>query len=191
MGVMLLLWLGGQVVGLIDVFWLVKLGYYLGFHPEGYTWWHYPWGVLTYAWWHRDFFSLGLNLLFIYGLGGLYEGFDTGCGFLRTFVWGSLAGALCYALSSALASLFGVYLVLPLSGASAGICALAFRLAMAEPRLMVRLMGLRLPFLGLILFIYLLSSLLGGANVGGILAHLGGALYGLARACRAIRVEKI
>lgn len=180
---LLALWLFGEVLSLAfghHFGW--GIGYYMGFHPNSYGLKHQPWGIATYMWWHRDFFSVSVNALCLYGLSLLYEGFDRGRGFALTFFWGGLSGAVCYALSALLADLWGLGHIFPLYGASAGVCALAFRLAMSRPGLRVKFIGLRFNFLFLILLVYILTTLVNTNNVGGILAHLGGAFYGVVRA---------
>lgn len=178
---MLSLWLVGQVALLwAEPFSSWDLGYYMGFYPGNYALRHQPWGIITYTWWHNDLLSLGLNSLSLYGLARLYdERQGQGPRFLLTFVWGSLWGAIFYALVAYLSAMLGLIQIFPLYGASAGVCALAFRLAMCAPRRKLRFMGLQLNFLLLLLVLYALITLLSGENIGGILAHLGGALYGI------------
>lgn len=156
--------------------------YAFGFHADMEGFLSYPWGIFTYPWIHLNPLSMLLNIVLIFGLGQLYqsESFTSPRAFVWTFVGGSLCGGICFALCAVLDSLFGATLAnIPLFGASAGICALAFRLAMANPRLNIHFKGLKLNFLFLVLLIYATSFLIMTSNLGGIFAHLGGALYGL------------
>lgn len=172
-----ILWLVDQVTLLLSgSFGSWNLGFYMGFYPNPYAVRHQPWSILTYPWFHTDLLSLGVNILSLYALARLWMGGrGQGKHYLMTFLWGSLWGAALYGVAVWL----GVVASLPLYGASAGVCALAFRLAMAEPRRQVIAMGLRMNFLVLILLIYTLTTLLSGQNLGGVLAHLGGAVYGI------------
>lgn len=179
-------WMLGAIIALhiITLILLYACGvevYALGFHSDGAGSLAYPWGILTYPWVHLNTFAMLLNVLMLYGLWRLYGGGITMRGFVSSFVSGSLAGAVCLALVSGIDSyLYSGHLsAFPLFGASAGVCALAFRLAMSEPRLSVRLGGFRLNFLLLVLLIYVAHFLLIGDNLGGMFAHLGGALWGL------------
>ncbi len=154
--------------------------YALGFHADIDGLIAYPWGIITYPWIHLNPLSMLLNLVLIYGLGQLYRGFSSPLGFVKTFVGGSFCGAICFALFAIVDRFVGGLLSnIPLFGASAGICALAFRLAMAKPRLNIHFKGLKINFLLLVLLIYATSFLIMTSNLGGIFAHLGGALYGL------------
>lgn len=160
---------------------LVDYYLHLGFYPRALDFRHTPWGILSYPWLHPSPMNLGANLLLLYGLGQLYERYYPSAHFLQIFVFGSIAGALSYALiASLLGPAYSFDLSYPLYGASAGICALAFALGLRHYRLSIKLGEWRVNFLLLSLLIYIITVFLRGDNYGGMCAHLGGALYGLA-----------
>ena len=100
---------------------------------------------------------------------------------LSIFFGGSIVGALSYTLALTTLDYFSVWpTALHLVGSSAGIYALCFALGLSQPKLRIRLPLLgQVNFLVIILITYALSVLLGEHNWGGIVAHLGGALYGV------------
>lgn len=182
--VLLVLYLLNEVIGLASAFlglreW-VNVFYYLGFSPSNINLRLYPWGILTYPWVHISSYALLLNCLLLFGLGDLYERYGYGArAYLSTFFWGSFFGAVCYAIVAYVYEVLSHYsMSTPLYGASAGICALAFALGIRRPRIRVSIAGLRVNYLLLIVLVYAWSILFVGENIGGMLAHLGGALYG-------------
>lgn len=154
---------------------------YLGAYPGGYLWARQPWGTLTYMWVHSDLAHLVLNMLLLYAVGRIYERRYGGECLVVLFVLGGVAGALCYSLGYQLLGAIGVHLgARVLLGCSAGVYALAFALAFVEPQRRVHLLfvgSVRLSWLVVGLFV--LDLILKAGNVGGQLAHLGGALLGL------------
>lgn len=154
--------------------------YYLGFSPSNIRFGLHPWGIVTYPWVHISSYALLLNSLLLYQLGGLYQRLHYSSSFyLSTFVWGSLFGAICYALVAYVYAQLSFYtFTTSLYGASAGVCALAFTVGIRQARMKVAVAGLRINFLLLLLLVYAWSVLFVGENIGGMLAHLGGAIYG-------------
>lgn len=146
---------------------------------DGFT--RYPWGIISYPWMHQRGETLVVNALILWLLAQQYERLRlSGWRYLLIFVLGSLAGALCYSLciewlSYILsgATLYGII------GPSAGICALAFYLGCLHPRRRIRLgKRYKINFLLFISLCYTLSVLVLSDNIGGGLAHLGGAVAG-------------
>ncbi len=108
--------------------------------------------------------------------------------FLALFFIGGIAGAVNYQIVYNLFSFtINEYLrPLPLLGASGSILCIVFAYIFRTPYQELRInQSYRIPYTYLayaFLLIQLLSLFLGGGNIGGELAHLGGALIGMAYA---------
>lgn len=162
-------------------FGIARLMNALGFLPDVRDLMYQPWGLLTYTFVHYDIYQLLINMLALWAVGKLFSRQYDERAILAIFLGGSLLGALSYGLVVFLLQAVGYNpSTLGLFGSSAGIYALGFALALARPRLRVRvpLLG-QVNFLIGLLVLYTLSVALGTSNWGGIVAHLGGALYGI------------
>ncbi|WP_207428109.1 rhomboid family intramembrane serine protease [Pedobacter sp. SYSU D00535] len=140
-----------------------------------------PWTLLTYMFTHLEFFHFLFNMLWLYWMGRIFEEFLNNRQFTFTYLAGGFAGAFLYILFY---NVFPVYQDdLPLArmhGASAGVMAIIVATATLLPDYEIRLLligGVRLKYLALV---YIVLDVIGiaGANSGGSLAHLGGALLG-------------
>lgn len=141
----------------------------------------YPWGIISYPWMHQRGETLVVNALILWLLAQQYERLGlSGWRYLLVFVLGSLAGALCYSLCIGwLSYLLSGATLYGIIGPSAGICALAFYIGCLHPRRRICLGGrYRINFLLFISLCYALSVLVLSDNIGGGLAHLGGAIAG-------------
>lgn len=153
----------------------------LGFSPTGYGLHYQPWGIVSYPFIHYDVLLLLVNMLVLWAVGDVFDRIHSDKAIFPIYIMGSITGGLCYALVLWVIELLGFNPVaLPLFGSSAGIYALCFALAMSRPQMKVRLpiVG-QTNFLIVLVILYALTTLLGFANWGGVVAHLGGALYGL------------
>lgn len=148
------------------------------FRPGGYVWQERPWTALSYALIHADLPHLILNLL---ALGYLSRRVGhIGSRRLAILLLSSiLLGAVFYSLGDVIFSALGIYYnAWSLLGSSAAIFGLCILNVLYAPRAFVAKTPwgvLRLWHLALGIF---LISLLGWGNVGGLLAHLGGAFAG-------------
>lgn len=162
--------------------WLDRpLLYQLATYPSGYKLSRQPWGLLTYMWLHWDVPHLATNLLMLYFVGGFFVRRYGDSRLVWLLILGALAGALTYSLGYQLLQALGVYLRgLPMLGLSAGIYALAWGLVGEQPTLRVRMLLLgQVRLLWILVALLALELLWRGANIGGLLAHLGGATMGL------------
>lgn len=162
--------------------WLDRpLIYQLATYPSGYQLSRQPWGLLTYMWLHRDVPHLAMNLLMLYFVGGFFVHRYGESRLVWLLILGALSGALAYNLGYQLLQVLGVYLPgLPMLGLSAGIYALAWGLVGEQPTLRVQMWLLgQVRLLWLLVALISLELLWRGNNVGGLLAHLGGATLGL------------
>lgn len=137
-----------------------------------------PWTLFTYMFTHTHPLHLLMNLLWLGWFGSLLLTVVSARRLVWLYISGGLCGGICYMLFAPMLAQAGSVLL----GASAAVLALMTAAAVLLPGY-----TLHLFFLGDIklkwvaLFMILLAFLgLGGGNSGGELAHLGGALCGLA-----------
>ncbi len=137
--------------------------------------------IVTYAFLHQDLFHILFNMLWLYWMGNLFLDFLKPRQFQVVYWGGALVGALAFALIFNLSPQLqtqGSFLM----GASAAVMAVFAAIATLVPNYSIRLLlfgDVRLKFL---LLVYILIDMVGiragAANIGGNLAHLGGALFG-------------
>lgn len=135
--------------------------------------------VITYQFFHANFFHLLFNMLWLYWLGQIFLSFLKNRQFHFVYLGGGIMGALTFlAMAHALPMLGGQSATL--IGASASVMAIVVATATLVPDYSIRLLlfgELRLKYLVLA---YVLLDIIGigGTNAGGNIAHLGGALFG-------------
>jgi membrane associated rhomboid family serine protease len=141
----------------------------------------HPWTLITHAFVHdlRGILHILFNMLMLYWFGKLvieYLGNDK---LIALFVLGFLAGATAYLLVH---NVVPFYMERPgiAFGASAGVNAVVIGVATLLPEYTVFLMFIGPVKLKYLAFIWVVVAFIGsvGANAGGDIAHLGGALIG-------------
>ncbi len=140
-----------------------------------------PWTLITNFFAHEGFFHILFNMLFLYWFGRVIEEYIGGRRVIALYVLGGIAGGLVfltmYNVTPYLqAGLSGATLI----GASGGIFAIIVGLATLLPDYTVFLLFLGAVRIKYIAAFYIVLSVaeLVGANPGGNLAHLAGALVG-------------
>lgn len=144
-----------------------------------------PWTIFTYMFTHFDVLHILFNMLWLYWFGGLFLTFWGERQLGGLYVLGGIAGAVLFMFS---------YNVFPyfqhiadysfLMGASASVMAIVFAVAFYQKDLEVNLMLIgRVKLIYLALFTFLIDLLaITSSNAGGHLAHIGGAILGIAYA---------
>ncbi len=138
-----------------------------------------PWSLFTYSFFHSGFSHVFWNMLMLYFFGRTFLNIFDSKKFLNVYFLGVIAGGLFFMLGyntlPALINENGV-----LIGASAGVTAILIFVCAYLPNQTVRLLivDLKLWHLGVIVVLMDLLRLSTGQNIGGILAHLGGAALG-------------
>ncbi|RFM31959.1 rhomboid family intramembrane serine protease [Chitinophaga silvisoli] len=135
-----------------------------------------PWGLVTYMFSHVEIFHIFFNMLTLYWFGNLFRSFLGNHRVLPLYLLGGLIGGLAYLL------VFNIFKApdLTLIGASASVVAILVACATKIPNYEVGLMfigSVRLKWLALVVVVLDIISI-GKGNEGGIVAHLGGALFG-------------
>lgn len=140
-----------------------------------------PWSILTYMFLHEGFFHILFNMLFLYWFGLLIHQYLGSRKLANLYILGGLAGALFYVLIYNLAPYFRNSVDSSLMlGASAGVFAIVVGAATLTPNttFFLLLIGpVRIKYIA-IFYVVLSFANSAGANAGGELAHLGGALMG-------------
>ncbi|ULC60321.1 rhomboid family intramembrane serine protease [Flaviramulus sp. BrNp1-15] len=137
-----------------------------------------PWTIITYAFLHYDFLHLLFNMLWLYFLGRMFLNLFGPKMALNIYFLGAISGGVLFMLGYTLfPSLFGSYS--RLLGASAAVRALLIFLCAHMPNQDIRFFtfNLKLWYVGAAIVVLDVIGLF-GANSGGNLAHLGGALLG-------------
>ncbi|WP_424962387.1 rhomboid family intramembrane serine protease [Ekhidna sp.] len=140
-----------------------------------------PWSLVTYFFTHFDFFHILFNMLFLFWFGRIIQEFLNSKRVISLYVLGGLAGGLLYIF---------IYNFLPfyadrvtdsmMLGASAGVYAIVVGAAVFMPNYTFFLIFIGPVKIKYIAIFYVFMSFIGttGANAGGEIAHLGGALVG-------------
>ncbi len=134
-----------------------------------------PYTLISYSFVHAGAIHLLLNMLVLYLVSKLFTTYFTAKDFLVCFFLGAFLGGVFFIVGSFLFSVGSI-----LVGASAAIICPLMALVFYNPNMQIRLMLIGVVKIWYIAaFIVILDIIqLSGANVGGHLAHLGGACMG-------------
>jgi membrane associated rhomboid family serine protease len=175
------------VFGLIHtIYWIA--GYETSYYAVG-TWFKAPsylpellikpWSVITYMFFHEDFFHIAFNMLGLYWFGRLFLEFFTKRQLVGLYFIGGIFGYLLFVA--------GYYSLIPLRnnfapilGASASVLAILAGVAFSRPNYSIYMMffgQVKLKYLALIYILLDLVSMAKG-NAGGHIAHIGGMFAG-------------
>lgn len=138
--------------------------------------------VLTYQFFHADFFHILFNLLWLYWMGQIFLDFVKPRQFHFVYLGGGIIGALFFALIFNLVPAFNTLPNVPLIGSSAAVMAVFAAAVTLVPNYNIRLMFIGDVKIKYLLMVYIFLDLIAipSGNAGGNLAHLGGALFGFA-----------
>lgn len=134
-----------------------------------------PWTLITYAFVHADFWHLVFNLLILNFASRLFLTFFTQKQFLGLYILSAIFAGLIF-----VGAFFLLGIPAPLVGASAAIMAIVFASATYAPMYQLRLLLIGNVKLWHIAAVFLILDLvqLPTTNMGGHVAHLGGAFFG-------------
>jgi membrane associated rhomboid family serine protease len=142
-----------------------------------------PWALFTFMFIHADFWHILYNMLWLYWFGEIYQLYMRDKRVWPVFIFGSMAGAaLCVVAFYALPPLRPYIADGSLVGASAGIEAIMFAATALNPEHRIRLFiigEVPLKFLAIGIFVMNYVTITYG-NPGGVISHLGGAIFGFA-----------
>lgn len=140
-----------------------------------------PWSILTYMFLHEGVFHILFNMLFLYWFGLLIHQFLGSRKLANLYILGGLFGGLFYLLIYNLAPYFSASVDASMMlGASAGVFAIVVGAATLSPNttfLLILLGPVKIVYIAAFYVILSFANSI-GANAGGEIAHLGGALLG-------------
>ena len=141
------------------------------------------WTPITYMFMHAGIFHILFNMLWLYWMGQIFEEYLGNKRTIGLYIFGGLAGGLlfvaCYNLLPAFTGV-NAAATATVVGASASVMAIIIATATLLPNYTISLILLGPVKLKWIALFYIVIDFLGiaGANAGGEIAHLGGALLG-------------
>ncbi len=141
-----------------------------------------PWTLVTYFFTHERIFHILFNMLFLYWFGKLISEYLGNRRLINLYILGGLAGGILYLL---VYNLFPYFIartpLLGMIGASAAVYAVVTAAATLIPNYTFNLLligPVRIVYIALFYIVISFVSLRSGNNLGGNIAHLGGALIG-------------
>jgi len=130
---------------------------------------------------HEKFMHLLFNMVFLFFSGRIFIQYLGERRFLSTYIFGGLAGLILYMISYNVIPYFHSEAGIPILGASASVMAVFIAIAAYQPSLPVLLPffgQVKLKYVAIFYLVMDYISIQGGENVGGHIAHLGGAIFG-------------
>lgn len=138
-----------------------------------------PWSLVTYSFFHAGLGHIFWNMLMLYFTGRIFLNLFDNQRFLNVYFLGVIIGGIVFLLS------YNIFPTLlhtntALIGASAGVTAVLIFICAYIPNQEVRVIffNIKLWYVGVFFVLVDLIQIPYGGNVGGRLAHLGGALLG-------------
>ena len=162
----------------------------LGFSSEGIVQWFelpkdfvaflsQPWSLITYSFFHAGIGHIFWNMLMLYFTGRIFLNLFDNKRFINVYFLGVILGGLLFMLS------YNVFPTLAntnsaLIGASAGVTAVLIFICTYIPNQEVRVIffNVKLWYVGVFFVLVDLAQISSGENIGGRIAHLGGAALG-------------
>tara|TARA_B100001057_G_C22870635_1_gene958630 strand:- start:7209 stop:8009 length:801 start_codon:yes stop_codon:yes gene_type:complete len=137
-----------------------------------------PWTLVTYAFFHLDFFHIFWNMLILYLVSNYFLSFLNNKKFLEIYFYGAISGGLLFIISYNIFPAFENSFS-PLIGSSAAVYSLLIFVCAYFPNTTINLIFFNVKLKNLGLFYVILSLIqIPFSNAGGNIAHLGGAVYG-------------
>lgn len=138
-----------------------------------------PWTLITYGFLHFGFFHILFNMLWLYWFGQFVLTLFTGKRLLTIYLLGALFGGLLFVLSYNFFPVFDDhrgYLI----GASGAVTAIMVFIATYTPNTEFRIFtfNIKLWQIALVLFLLDLIRIPTSGNAGGLMAHVGGGIFG-------------
>ncbi len=179
----------------VAVFLVINLGsFFFNMSPQYFSRWfvlsdnmetmlYRPWTLLSYGFLHFGFFHLLFNMIWLYWFGGFVLNLFSGRRLLTLYMLGALAGGLLFVLSYNFFPVFSAHRGF-LIGASGAVTAIMVFIATYTPNTEVRIFTFTLKLWHIVLFLFLLDlvRIPSSGNAGGLLAHVGGGIFGYAYA---------
>lgn len=142
---------------------------------------HKPWTLITYMFTQIGIRHIFWNMITLYWFGSILSEFTNAKKIIPLYLLGGIAGGIITILLFNFIPVFHPYLGAPLIGASAGVTAIILAAATLIPNYRMNLIFIgpvKLIYVALFVIFIDILDLSSYDNVGGNLAHLGGALMG-------------
>ena len=137
-----------------------------------------PWTIISYSFFHLDFFHIFWNMFILYIVSDYFLSFLNNKKFLEIYFYGAISGGLLFIVSYNIFPAFENSFS-PLIGSSASVYSLLIFVCSYFPDTSINLIFFNVKLRNLGLFYVLLSLIqIPFSNAGGNIAHLGGAIYG-------------
>ncbi|QAA81346.1 rhomboid family intramembrane serine protease [Aequorivita sp. H23M31] len=138
-----------------------------------------PWTLITYGFLHFGFFHILFNMIWLYWFGQFVLNLFTGKRLLTVYLLGALFGGLLFVLSYNFFPVFDDhkgYLI----GASGAVTAIMIFIATYTPNTEFRIFSFTIKLWHIALFLFLLDlvRIPTSGNAGGLMAHVGGGVFG-------------
>ncbi|HLW33720.1 MAG TPA: rhomboid family intramembrane serine protease [Aequorivita sp.] len=151
-----------------------------------------PWTLISYGFLHFDFFHILFNMLWLYWFGRFVLNLFSEKRLLTVYLLGALFGGLLFVLSYNLFPVFEEsrgFLI----GASGAVTAIMIFIATYAPNTEIRIFTFNLKLWHIALFLFLLDlvRIPGSGNAGGLMAHVGGGVFGYIYAVQLVKGNDI
>ncbi len=142
---------------------------------------HKPWTVITYMFTHFEVMHILWNLIILFWFGQILSGYTSPKKIIPLYLMGGIAGAFVTILLFTFIPVFHPHLGMPMVGGSAGITAIIIASATLVPNYRMNLLfigSVKLIYVALFVLFMDILNVASSNNIGGNVAHLGGALMG-------------
>lgn len=138
-----------------------------------------PWSLISYGFLHFDFFHILFNMIWLYWFGQFVLNLFTGKRLLTVYMLGALFGGLLFVLSYNLFPVFDNHRGF-LIGASGAVTAIMVFIATYTPNTQFRIFTFTIKLWQIALFLFVLDLIRipTSGNAGGLMAHVGGGIFG-------------
>ena len=156
----------------------INLIKYFDLHPDFSLIIQSPWTIITYSFFHVDFFHIFWNMLILYIVSDYFLSFINTAKFIEIYFYGAISGGLLFIFSYNIFPAFNNSFS-PLIGSSAAVYSLLIFVCTYFHNTSINLFFFNVKLKNLGLFYVILSIVqIPFNNAGGNIAHIGGALFG-------------
>ncbi len=138
-----------------------------------------PWSLISYSFLHYGIGHVFWNMVILYWFGSYVINLFSAKRFMTIYLLGAISGGLLFVLAYNLFPVFNKHYG-GLLGASAAVTAIMIFIATYTPNTVARILMFKIKLWQIGLFVVLLNLIFlpSSGNAGGLIAHLGGALFG-------------
>jgi membrane associated rhomboid family serine protease len=140
-----------------------------------------PWTLITYMFTHFALMHIFWNMIGLFWFGQILADYTSNRKIIPLFLLGGIAGAILTIVIITIVPSLGMYQGAPMIGASAGVTAIIVAAATLVPEVKINMIfvgPVKLIYVAMFFIFIDILNLASYSNIGGNLAHLGGALMG-------------